>query len=92
MEQQAKALRVLALEDTPTDAELMQHQLRETGLVFTATRVETQEEFVRAVEQFAPDIILADYELPHFDGLAALASASGWARCLPCPRTPGQAG
>lgn len=75
MEQQAKELRVLVLEDTPTDAELMQHQLRETGLAFTATRVETQEEFVRAVEQFAPDIILADYELPHFDGLAALAIA-----------------
>lgn len=66
-------LHILILEDVPTDAELMQHELHKAGLVFTAVRVANQDDFVRMLKEFAPDIVLADYTLPGFDGMAALA-------------------
>jgi two-component system, cell cycle sensor histidine kinase and response regulator CckA len=68
-----KELRILMLEDIPTDAELAERELRKAGIAFIAKRVETEKAFVEALEDFAPDIILADYSLPSFNGLKALA-------------------
>ena len=67
-----KELRILILEDTPSDAELAEHAMRKAGLSFVSKRVETREAFVRALEGFHPDIILSDYKLPYFDGMSAL--------------------
>ncbi len=67
-----KVLRVLILEDSPTDAELMERELRRAGLLFVAQRVDTEEAFVRALDDFHPDVILADYKLPAFSGRTAL--------------------
>lgn len=68
-------LRILLLEDTPSDAELEEYYLQKAGISFVMKRVETEEGFIRALTEFAPDIILADYHLPTFDGLLALAIA-----------------
>ncbi len=65
-------LRILLLEDTPTDAELVEDALREAGLSFISKRVDTRDAFIRALEEFKPDIVLADYKLPAFDGGSAL--------------------
>ncbi|MBI5429032.1 MAG: PAS domain S-box protein [Nitrosomonadales bacterium] len=70
-----EALRILMLEDTPTDAELMEHELRKAGLAFTVMRVQTRDAYVRALGEFRPDIILSDYHLPDFNGKAALEIA-----------------
>jgi DNA-binding NtrC family response regulator len=70
------ALRILLLEDTPTDAALIEHELRSAGFQFSSLRVETRGDFARALAEFMPDIILADYKLPAFDGLSALEIAS----------------
>ncbi len=67
-----RELRVLMLEDTPTDAELAERELRKAGITFTSLRVETRDAFVRALEEFHPDIIMSDYKLPDFNGMAAL--------------------
>ncbi|MDD2924158.1 EAL domain-containing protein [Rhodoferax sp.] len=67
-----RPLRILILEDTPTDAELAQRELHKAGVVFVAQRVETRESFVQALDTWHPDLVLADYKLPHFDGLSAL--------------------
>ncbi|HYA11876.1 MAG TPA: ATP-binding protein [Thermodesulfovibrionales bacterium] len=67
-----KELRILMLEDAATDAELMEHELRRAKISFTSKRVETREDFVRELYEFAPDLILSDYRLPSFDGLKAL--------------------
>lgn len=74
MEQAAinRELRVLMLEDTPTDAELAERELRKAGIAFTSIRVDTRDAFVRAIEEFRPDIILSDYKLPDFNGMDAL--------------------
>jgi PAS domain S-box-containing protein len=67
-----KELRILILEDVPDDAELEEHELRKAGLVFISQVVDTREAFLKALEEFSPDLILADYDLPTFDGLTAL--------------------
>ena len=65
-------LHILMLEDAPNDAELAEHELRKAGIVFTSMRVETQDAFIRALEEFRPDIILTDYKLPDFDGIGVV--------------------
>jgi len=65
-------LRILMLEDTRSDAELEEYELRKAGINFALLRVDTREAFVRALLEFRPDIILSDYNLPDFSGIAAL--------------------
>jgi PAS domain S-box-containing protein len=65
-------LKILMLEDEPADAEYIAQAMRRGGLEFSFLRVETRETFIAALEDFRPDIILADFRLPAFDGLAAL--------------------
>lgn len=68
-------LRVLHLEDNPVDAELIAATLAEGGIPCDAKCVETREQFVAALKGRDFDMILADYSLPSFDGVSALALA-----------------
>ncbi|NQU43046.1 PAS domain S-box protein [bacterium] len=68
-----ETVKILILEDLATDAELMQYELRRADLDFLAKTVETREEYLEAIQSFQPNLILADYNLPSFDGLEALA-------------------
>lgn len=54
-------LRILLLEDTPGEAELIQRALTRAGIVFVATRAEMKREFVSKLQSFQPDIVLADF-------------------------------
>ncbi len=64
-------LRVLIVEDTPDDAELMALRLEEEGFRPEWQRAETEAEYLAALEP-PPDLILADWTLPGFSGLRAL--------------------
>jgi diguanylate cyclase (GGDEF)-like protein/PAS domain S-box-containing protein len=66
------ALNMLILEDEPADAELIEHTMRNAGIVFSSRRVDTRDSFISALEKLRPDIVLADYRLPSFTGLEAL--------------------
>src|SRR6201987_5801240 len=68
-------LRILYLEDNAADAELTQETLASDGIACDVVRVETKPGFLRALEQAAFDLILADYSLPSFDGMSALIMA-----------------
>ena len=68
-------LKILILEDEPADAELAEAALRRAGIVFRVKRVDSRDGFVSALEEFGPEIILADYHLPAFDGMTALTIA-----------------
>lgn len=67
-----KELRILMLEDSADDVELIKCQLRSVGLVFSLVAVETKDGFLKELDSFSPDIIMADYTLPSYDGLSAL--------------------
>jgi two-component system, cell cycle sensor histidine kinase and response regulator CckA len=66
-----KNIRVLLLEDRATDAELIVRELRRCNFEPQWERAETEEEFVSRLHP-SINIILADYNLPRFDGLKAL--------------------
>src|SRR5918998_4965433 len=70
-----KALRILNLEDSPLDAELLHATLTDGGVECEILRVQTRADFAAAVESGDFDLILADYSLPSFDGLSALEVA-----------------
>ena len=70
-----KEFRILMLEDDPADAELEELELKKSGLVFTLKVVDTREVFLKELDEFSPDLILSDYDIPSFDGLAALRLA-----------------
>ncbi len=63
------------VEDNLADAELVRNALHKDGLSFTIHRVETGEDYLRALDHGAPDVILSDYALPSFDGHTALSIA-----------------
>jgi PAS domain S-box-containing protein len=65
-------LRVLIAEDMPSDAELAVRELTKAGLEFEHIRVDTREDFLRALDEFQPDLIICDYSMPQFDGLTAI--------------------
>jgi PAS domain S-box-containing protein len=78
-----RALRILILEDSPGDAELMVYELRQGGIAHSYRRVADREQFLNALKEDKPDLILSDFHLPGFDGLEALALAQAI-----CPDTP----
>ena len=66
------ALRIVYLEDDPADVRLVRDTLEDEGLCVELSAVDSRESFLSALEQ-SPDLILADYALPTFDGTEALA-------------------
>ena len=68
-------LRILLLEDSLLDAELIHALLNEGGIACEQVHVKTQAEFQTALEQDGFDLILSDYSLPGFDGITALEIA-----------------
>ncbi|WP_456425915.1 HDOD domain-containing protein [Rhodocaloribacter sp.] len=67
-----KYLRVLLLEDDPDDAVLIRHELERSDFRVEVHRVETPTAYLNALRA-RPDLILADYHLPQFDAMQALA-------------------
>jgi PAS domain S-box-containing protein len=66
-------LRVLIIEDWEDDALLLLRVLRRAGYDLTFERVDTAEAMEAALDRQTWDIIIADYTMPEFNGLAALA-------------------
>ncbi|MEO8124273.1 MAG: histidine kinase [Burkholderiales bacterium] len=75
-----RCLRVLHLEDSELDHELTLAQLRRGGLNVAMKRIDSEPEFLRALEHDW-DVVISDYNLPGFSGLVALdlLKASGLA-------------
>jgi two-component system cell cycle sensor histidine kinase/response regulator CckA len=79
----AKPLRILFVEDSPNDRELEEHELRKGGLDFVSMCVESRDEYLRALREYKPSIILSDYSLPGLDGPEVLRMAQE-----ACPDVP----
>jgi PAS domain S-box-containing protein len=76
-------LKVLCLEDSPRDVEIMRELLVDAGYDLNMECTAVEKEFADLLRSRAYDIILADFKLPGFDAFAALR----WARDI-CPNVP----
>jgi diguanylate cyclase (GGDEF)-like protein len=65
-------LQFVVVEDNVIDAELVARHLAKAGLDVVMHRVQTESEFVSALREKRPDLILSDFSLPQFSGLRAL--------------------
>src|SRR5258708_39750294 len=70
-----QSLRVLHIEDSREDCELIAQMLLKEGLACEVIRVETRPEVFDALQHQSFDLILADCKLPSFSGLHALEIA-----------------
>ena len=76
-------MNILIVEDVPTDAELCEREVRKALGACQFRVVETRHEYLAALREFLPDLILCDYSMPGFDGLSALRLALEYS-----PETP----
>ena len=65
-------LRVLFVEDDPSDIDLLTVALRKGGFEATHEVAETAEAFVAQIQRDPYDVILADYNLPSWNGMATV--------------------
>jgi diguanylate cyclase (GGDEF)-like protein len=70
-----REFQLLLVEDSEMDAELTKRSLKSAGLTCRFRRVDDEEEMRGALRASLPDLILSDFSLPGFDGMAALALA-----------------
>lgn len=89
----SKLLRVLIIEDSEDDAELLVIALENGGYQVTYQRVETKTDMQAALSSSQPwDIALADYSMPQFNAIAALEVLKEWELDLPCIIISGKIG
>src|SRR2546428_8500667 len=68
-------LRILLAEDSESDAELIQRELKRGGLDLQSRRVQTEADFRRELDEFQPHLVISDFSMPQFSGPRALAIA-----------------
>ncbi|MFA5328729.1 MAG: ATP-binding protein [Prolixibacteraceae bacterium] len=76
-------LKILSLEDSINDFEIISEQLIKDGYKLNISCVDSESGFVKAISDETFDIILADYNLPQFDAFEALKFSQRI-----CPDTP----
>ena len=85
-------LHLLVVEDSPDDAELMVRALRRAGIDPTYERVDTPEAMRATLARGSWDLVISDYSMPHFSGLAALKLVQEIEPDLPFILISGRAG
>ena len=68
----SKLLRLLHVEDSEADAELITREIRRGGYEVKCLRVESGPDLRAALVSSTWDLVIADYSLPHFSGPEAL--------------------
>jgi len=78
-----ESLKILVLEDQPDDVGLIERVLKKGGIQFSIRQVDSRQEFVDSIDNFAPDIILSDHALPQFNSIEALKICKAHRRRIP---------
>lgn len=80
---QNNLLRILFVEDLPSDVDLAVLELRKEKLQFDYNTVCTRHDLITALGQFKPDLVISDYMMPSFNGLQALKVTKEYNADLP---------
>jgi len=78
-----KLIKLLLVDDSEDDRELILMNLRRGGYSPDVKSVDTKEGFEEALDNGEWDLIICDYNMPGFDGLAALGILKERARDIP---------
>jgi PAS domain S-box-containing protein len=78
-----EALKILFVEDVQSDAELIWHEISRNKILFERRLVESKKDYVEAIQDFQPDLIISDFSLPQFDGKSALTLKNELAPYIP---------
>lgn len=65
-------IKILIVEDTEFDVVLIRKELKGAGLCFESQVVEKEADYILALDEFQPDVILSDHSLPQFSSTVAL--------------------
>ena len=76
-------VQILYLEDDARDVELVRDTLQQSSLAFELRIASNRADYEAALAQTRFDLILSDYRLPDYDGMAALALARTHQREVP---------
>ena len=68
-------VKLVIVEDMPTEAEIAIRQLEAGGFTCNWKRVDSEPALRRMLDEVQPDLILSDFTLPGFDGISALEVA-----------------
>ncbi len=83
MKQEMQTIRILFVEDLPSDVEIAKREIEKENIQFTCKVVDTENEFRNELSGFDPDIVISDYSMPVFDGMSALRIAKSFNRNIP---------
>ena len=65
-------LKILLLEDSHDDAEIVERLLKKEDISYRCRIVETRQDFKEGLEEFQPDVVVSDHSLPQFNSQEAL--------------------
>ncbi len=71
-------IRIIHIEDSDSDVELVDRELKKYGINFLKLVVYKKEDFIRNLEDFSPDIVLSDHSLPSFNSIEAFKRISSF--------------
>ncbi len=69
-------IKILILEDKPSDAKLIQYELKKMNLEYVSKITDSRAGFIHQLNEYKPELILSDYSLPQFTGIEALSIMS----------------
>jgi signal transduction histidine kinase/DNA-binding response OmpR family regulator len=67
-----KKIKILLAEDNINDVKLLEKEFKKGKLNYEILTVDNENDYIKALNEYNPDIILSDYSMPVFDGLSAL--------------------
>lgn len=78
-----ESIKILFVEDVPSDAELIWREISKARIRFTKVLVDNKKDYLAALQSFGPDLIVSDFSLPQFDGMSALFMRNELAAQIP---------
>ncbi len=76
-------IKIIVVEDSIADVELAIRELKKEKIPFVHVHVDNEDDFIKQLNEFNPDLILCDYSLPTFDGMSALHITRKFSTHLP---------